>query len=255
MELKIDTDKQSVTVTEKGREVTHPLYSVEAFSAISEAWIKVGWALKYTYSFTWMGRPMIQLPEDALRMQEVIYKLRPDFVVETGVAHGGSLVFYASLFEAMGHGHVIGVDIEIRPHNRRAIEEHELAKRITLVEGSSTAPEIVSQVHRLVGTGKRVLVVLDSNHSKQHVVAELEAYADLVSTGSFIVATDGVMQFLHDVPRGHENWKTDNPSAAAAEFAKRRSDFVLEEPPFAFDESLGIKERITHWPGAFLRKV
>jgi cephalosporin hydroxylase len=255
MELKINTSEQSVSITEDGRQVTHPLYSVEAFSAISALWIKVGWALKYPYSFSWMGRPMIQLPEDVLRIQEIIYKLRPDFVVETGVAHGGSLILYASLFEAMHHGHVIGIDIEIKAYNRRAIEDHELSKRITLVEGSSTAPEIVSTVHGLVGTGKKVLVILDSNHSKQHVTDELEAYADLVSPGSFIVATDGVMQSLHDVPRGHPGWKSDNPSAAAAEFAKRRSDFALEEPSFPFNESLGIKERITHWPGAFLRRI
>jgi cephalosporin hydroxylase len=160
------------------------------------------------------------------------------------VAHGGSLVFYASILKAMGRGRVIGVDIEIRPHNRKAIEGHELKPLITLVEGSSTDPGIVAQVKALVKPGETVLVVLDSDHSKAHVTGELNAYAPLVTPGSYIVATDGVMQFLDDVPRGMPNWKHDNPTAAAAEFAASHPEFVLEEPPFPFNEG----------PGAYLRK-
>ncbi len=255
MKLILDTDKQTIDVTDGNRQNSYPLYSAEAFSVVSRMWIKVGWALKYPYSFSWMGRPMIQLPEDVLRIQEVIYRVRPDLIVETGVAHGGSLIFYASLFEAMHHGAVIGVDIEIKPANRRAIENHELSKRIKLIEGSSTDPKVVANVRELVGTGKSVMVILDSNHSKQHVADELEAYADMVSRGSYIVATDGIMQDLHDVPRGQPEWRDDNPTAAAAEFARRRPDFVLEEPPFPFNESEGLTQRITHWPGAFLRKL
>jgi cephalosporin hydroxylase len=253
MKLTIDTDAKQLTVDGEGGRHEYSLYTAEAFSALSELWVKVGWGVKYTYGFTWMGRPMIQLPDDMIRIQEVIYRLRPDVLIETGVAHGGSLVFYASLFKAMGKGRVIGVDIEIRPHNRAAIEAHELKPYITLVEGSSIDPKTVDQVKGLISPGDKVLVILDSDHSKKHVSGELAAYAGMVSPGSYIVATDGVMQILDDVPRGKPSWKHDNPTAAAAEFAKANPAFVLEEPPFPFNEGQ-VTERVTHWPGAYLRR-
>jgi cephalosporin hydroxylase len=253
MKLSIDTEQKRLTIQRGDEPVEYPLYSPEAFSALSEVWLKVGWGVKYTYGFTWMGRPIIQLPDDMVRIQEVIYRVRPDVVIETGVAHGGSLIFYASLFKAMGLGRVIGVDIEIRPHNRKAIESHELSSYITLVEGSSIDPAIVDRVAAQIRPGERALVILDSNHSKQHVADELAAYAPLVSPGSYIVATDGIMQILHDVPRGKPEWTHDNPTAAAAEFAAAHPEFALEEPPFPFNEG-EIKERVTHWPGAYLRR-
>jgi cephalosporin hydroxylase len=187
MKLTIDTTKKTLTVTEEGQERTLPLYSDEAFGYISDQWLKVGWNQKYVYTFSWMGRPIIQLPEDIIRIQEVIYRVKPDVIVETGVAHGGSLIFYASLFKAMGKGRVIGIDIEIRPDNRKAIEAHEMKPLITLVEGSSVDPSIVSQVKALIQPHERCLVILDSNHSRAHVAAELEAYHDLVAKDSYIV--------------------------------------------------------------------
>jgi cephalosporin hydroxylase len=253
MKLNLDTEAQSLTVEEGGKAETVPLYTARAFSALSEAWIKVGWGVKYIYGFTWMGRPIIQLPDDMVRIQEVIYRVRPDVLIETGVAHGGSLVFYASLFKAMGKGRVIGVDIEIRPHNRKAIEAHEFKPLITLVEGSSIDPAIVAQVRESIARGETVMVVLDSNHSKAHVAGELAAYGPLVTPGSYIVATDGIMSLVHDAPGGKPGWTTDNPTVAAAEFAQAHPEFILEEPPFPFNEGL-IKERVTHWPGAYLRR-
>lgn len=253
MKLSIDTDTKRLIVERDGKSRELSLYTAEAFSALSEAWVKVGWVVKYIYGFTWMGRPMIQLPDDMIRIQEVLYHVKPDVLIETGVAHGGSLVFYASLFKAMGHGRVIGVDIEIRPHNRAAIEAHELKPYITLVEGSSTDPAIVNQVKAQIAPGEKVLVVLDSDHSKKHVAGELSAYAGMVTAGSYIVATDGVMRILDDVPRGKPTWKDDNPTTAAAEFAADHPEFVLEEPPFPFNEG-EVTERITHWPGAYLRR-
>ena len=160
----------------------------KAFSLITDLWIRSGWDTKYVYGFSWLGRPVIQLPEDMLRIQEVIYDIKLDVIVETGVAHGGSLVFYASLCTAMGKGRVIGIDIEIRPHNRKAIEEHHLSPLITLVEGSSVDLDIVNTVKDQIGSAETVLVLLDSNHLKEHVLAELEAYAPFVSPGSYIVA-------------------------------------------------------------------
>ena len=253
MKITLDTANATLCISNAGAARTLPLYSPEAFGVLSRQWIKVGWELKYTYSFTWMGRPIIQLPEDIVRIQEVLYGVKPDVVVETRVAHGGSLVLYASLLKAMGKGRVVGVDIEIRPHNRKAIEGHELSSLITLIEGNSVAPDTLARVRSHIKPGETVLVLLDSNHSRAHVLAELEAYAPLVTPGSYIVATDGLMEFLDDVPRGQSSWKTDNPKAAAEEFTSRHSEFVPENPPCTFNEG-AITEPITHWPGAYLRR-
>lgn len=254
MKLSIDTEAKTLVLDNAGDRREVPLYSREAFAVLSRWWVKIGWDLKYAYGFSWMGRPLIQLPEDVMRIQETIYRVRPDVVIETGVAHGGSLIFYASLFKAMGHGRVVGVDIEIRPHNRKAIEAHELAQAITLIEGSSTDPGVVKRIHDLVKPGERALVILDSNHSKQHVLDELDAYSSLVTEGSYIVATDGLMEDLHDVSRGRPDWRDDNPAAAARDFAAKHPEFVLEEPPFIFDETM-TSQQITHWPNAYLRRA
>ena len=254
MQLTLDTDTQTMTLTEAGQTRTLPLYSKAAFEALSRQWVRVGWNQKYQYTFSWMGRPVIQLPEDMLRMQEVICQLQPDVIVETGVAHGGSLVFYASLCKAMGKGCVVGVDIEIRAHNRKAIEAHPMSGLITLVEGSSTAPEVVDQVRALIGPGQTCLVILDSNHSYAHVQAELQAYAGLVSMGSYIVATDGIMGDLADVPRGAAHWASDNPTDAARDFAAAHPEFRIEQPAWSFCES-ELDTNLTQWPGAWLKRL
>jgi cephalosporin hydroxylase len=251
--VRIDFDKGVVAVEEPGGEVVHDIGSPEAFRLISRAWLRSGWDAKYVYSFSWLGRPVIQLPDDLLRIQEVIYRLRPDFIVETGVAHGGSLVFYASLCKVMGHGRVIGIDIEVRPHNRRALEEHALFEYITLIEGSSIARDTVDRVRSLVGSGT-VIVLLDSCHAKEHVAAELEAYSPLVSKDSYIVAMDGIMEQVAGAPRTEPDWTWNNPRRAALEFADTHTEFVLEDPPFSFNES-HLTERVTYWPNAFLKRV
>jgi cephalosporin hydroxylase len=253
MRLTIDTETKTLLCEEAGQRLDLPLYSKEAFEMLSQMWLKVGWNEKYPYTFSWLGRPIIQLPEDMIRTQEVLFRVQPDVIIETGVAHGGSLIYYASLCKVMKQGRVIGIDIEIRPHNRQAIEAHELSHLITLIEGSSTAPEVVQLAHSQVKPGDTVLVILDSNHSKQHVAAELEAYSDLVSPGSYIVATDGSMKDLYDVPRGRPEWKTDHPTAAAAEFVASHPEFLLEQPAWPFNES-DLTDNVTHWPGAWLRR-
>jgi cephalosporin hydroxylase len=237
-----------------GSEHEHALDTPEAFEAVSAAWLRCGWDVKYVYGFTWMGRPMIQLPEDMMRIQEVIWRLRPSVVVETGIAHGGSLVFYASLFAAMGTGRVIGVDIDIRPHNRAAITAHDLAERITLVEGSSIDPAIISTVRETIREDDIVLVVLDSNHRKDHVAAELDAYARMVTPGSYIVVCDGIMAQLDGAPRTAPDWTWDNPLSAIDGFLSRHPDFVQEEPAFLFNEG-SVRSRVTYWPRAFLRRL
>ena len=225
---------------------TLPLYTDEAFKAISRLWVKVGWASKFSYNFSWLGRPIIQLPEDLLMIQEVIHKVRPDVIVEAGVAHGGSSVFFASLFEVFSHGRVISIDIEIRPHNRKALEEHPLKKRITLIEGSSTAPGTLEAVRALIAPNEKVMVILDSNHTKEHVLNELELYAPLVGVGSYIVAADGFMEDLYDVPGGEPDWITNNPKGAVHEFLASHPEFEIDRAP----TRLGT----TYWPDGYLRR-
>lgn len=244
------TSDQSITLDD-GTNLN--LNDPRAFSIISEAWLRAGWDTKYVYGFSWLGRPVIQLPEDMLRIQEVIYDIKPDVIVETGVAHGGSLIFYASLCTALGKGRVIGIDIEIRPHNRKAIEEHRLSPMISLFEGSSVDIDIVQAVKNQIGAAETVLVLLDSNHLKDHVLAELEAYSPLVSPGSYIVACDGIMQQVVGAPRTQEDWTWNNPISAINEFLKKHPEFECVEPKWPFNEGF-IKERVTYWPKAYLRK-
>lgn len=173
------------------------------FRALSNAWRAMALERKYMNDFSWLGRPLIQLPTDAMALQEILWAVQPDLVIETGVAHGGSLVLSASLLELIGRGEVLGIDIDIRPHNRRAIEAHPLGRRISLIEGSSIAPEVVAQVHARAAGKERVLVCLDSNHTHDHVLAELSAYAGLVSPGSYCIVFD---TFVEDMPDDHV-WK------------------------------------------------
>jgi Cephalosporin hydroxylase len=253
MKIVIDTDNKKCIIDKKGNIEEFDLYSKDAFEIISEQWVKVGWNEKYEYTFSWFGRPIIQLPEDMIRMQEVIYSVKPDIIIETGVAHGGSLIYYASLCKAMGKGRVVGIDIEIRPHNRKSIEEHELSNLITLIEGNSVEETTINKVRENVKKDEVVLVILDSCHRKEHVYKELELYSQFVSTGSYIIATDGIMKELHDVPRGEQDWLNDNPSAAAIEFTSKNDSFQLENPKWNFNES-NLNKNITHWPNAWIKR-
>lgn len=254
MKLTIDTDNRTLVTEDAGTVQTLDLYGPEAFAALSRHWLRVAWSQKHSYTFSWLGRPMIQLPEDVLRLQEAIYQLQPDVIVETGVAHGGSLVFHASLCRLIGKGRVIGVDIEIRPHNRAAIEAHPLKPFITLIEGSSTDPRIVEQIEAMILPSERVMVLLDSDHSYSHVGEELRLYAELVTPGSYLVVQDGIMHDLGDVPGGRAEWILDNPARAARDFVAGRADFVLEPPPWAFNES-ALRAGLTHWPFGWLKRA
>lgn len=251
--IKVDLENSKVIVENEGQCVSYALGTPEAFALISQVWLRAGWDTKYVYSFTWLGRPIIQLPDDMVRIQEVIYSVKPDVIIETGVAHGGSLVFYASLCKAMGRGRVIGVDIEIRPHNRKAIESHFLFPYITLIEGDSISPQVVSEVRGQIKLDEKVLVLLDSCHTKSHVLSELNAYGPLVTRGSYIVAMDGIMEQLTGAPRTRPDWSWNNPRQAALEFASRNPDFFVDEPSFPFNEGT-VNQRVTYWPDAYLRK-
>jgi cephalosporin hydroxylase len=185
---------------------------------------------KYSYNFSWLGRPIIQFPEDIVAMQEIIWRVKPDLIVETGIAHGGSLILWGSLLELIGgDGHVVGIDIEIRPPNRVEIEGHPLWRRVTMIEGSSIDPAVVAQVRALAADRRRVLVVLDSNHTRDHVRKELDLYASLVQLGSYLVVFDTVVEdmpadFFPDRPWGKGN----NPRTAVREFLQVSDRFVVD---------------------------
>lgn len=252
--IRIDEKRRVVIAKDAaGADVHHTFASPEAFEILSELWLQCGWDVKYIYSLTWLGRPLIQNPEDLIRIQEVIYGVKPDVLIESGIAHGGSLIFYASLFKAIGHGRVVGVDVEIRPHNRKAIEAHELFHLITLIEGDSIAPETVGRVKAEVRPGERVFLVLDAKHAKDHVLGELRAYGDLVSPGSYAVVEDGIMERLVGAPRANDDWEWNNPKAAALEFVASRPDFTIEEPQFPFNEG-AVRARVSYWPSAYLKR-
>jgi cephalosporin hydroxylase len=253
MKIIIDTESKTLQYEVDDKLTEVDLYSKKAFDLISQQWLRTGWNQKYPYTFSWLGRPIIQLPEDMIRLQEVLYQVKPDVIIETGVAHGGSLIYYASFCKVMGRGRVIGIDIDIRAHNRKAIEQHELFSMITLVEGSSIEPNIIDQVKKLVKPNETTLIILDSCHTKEHVASELEAYCDLVTSGSYIIATDGIMKDVYDVPRGNPEWQFSHPTAAAVEFAAQHPEFVLVQPAWVFNES-ELTDNITHWPGAWLQR-
>lgn len=257
MKLLIDTTARTLTRVDGGSETNLDLYSKEAFEAIALEWVRVGWSLEYYHTFSWFGLPLLQLPEDMLRLQEVIYEARPAVIVETGIFQGGSLLFHASLLKAMGleESRVIGIDIQIAPHTRENLRRHPLSSYITMIEGDSTAPDVVGQVEAAVGGRRPVLVILDSNHTRDHVARELEAYAPLVTEGSYIIATDGIMKDIANVPRAQAEWKTDNPYTAALEFAARHTEFLHQQPPWLFRGKSPITENVTYWPGAWFKRL
>jgi len=245
MKIILDTDTRTLELCEEGMWQEFGLYTGKAFEILSREWVRVGWSLGYYRNFNWFGRPVLQLPEDLIRLQEAVYRLRPDVIVETGVFKGGSLLFHASLCEALGKGRVIGVDLHIPPDVREAVEGNPLASRIAMLEGDSTAPETVAAVAAMIRPGETALVILDACHEKAHVRRELEAYSAFVTPGSYIVVADGFMRDLADVPGGQPEWVSDNPLAAAIEFAQAHPEFTQEQPQ---------GETTTYWTGGWLRR-
>jgi cephalosporin hydroxylase len=220
------------------------------FRELSTAWRTMALERKYMNNFSWLGRPMIQLPMDTIAMQEIIWSVQPDLIIETGVAHGGSVVMSASMLQLIGHGEVIGIDIDIRNHNKLAIEMHPLASRIKMIEGSSIDTKIVEQVKNLSIGKSKVLVFLDSNHTHEHVLAELNAYGPLVSIDSYIVVFD---TFVEDLPEDYKwtdrPWgKGNNPRTAVWEWMKSNKNFSI-------DKSIEDKLLITSAPDGFLRRT
>ncbi|HEX6189072.1 MAG TPA: cephalosporin hydroxylase family protein [Pyrinomonadaceae bacterium] len=223
----------------------------QALKEKSLEWMLHADKYKYIYNFTWLGRPIIKFPQDIVALQELIFKVKPDLIVETGIAHGGSIIFSASMLQLLGNnGKVIAVDIDIRSHNRTAIEDHPMSKHITMLEGSSTDLHIVDQIKHFAKDFKNVMVCLDSNHTHAHVLKELEMYAPLVSVGSYLVLPDTLIEFF---PRGYYSdrpWDVgDNPYTAMIEFLKTNDSFVQANE---ITDKLLVTEA---YSGGFLKRV
>ncbi len=242
----VATAGSRLTLDCDGSRRTVDLYSREGLELIAGLWVKLSAEFRLMYEHTWLGVPIIQVPTDIVVLQELIWKLRPDFIVECGLAHGGSAILYASICELAGKGRVIGVDVEVRQHNRVALRSHPLAHRIEIVEGSSIDPATAAAVRSAVRGASTVLVVLDSNHSASHVRRELELYHEMVTPASYLVAMDGAQADVWDVPRGKAEWRTDNPLVAIRDFLGRHPEF--REDPYP------TRGLWTSCPHGFLRR-
>ena len=249
-------------------ECTAEILSMGEDSALGElttSWLVAASRQKYSYHFEFLGRPIIQYPQDMVAIQELIWEIKPDLIIETGIAHGGSLIMSASMLalldlcEAQAAGvalepnasrrRVVGVDIDIRTHNREAVETHPMASRITMIQGSSTATEIVEQVQKLAEGHERILVCLDSNHTHEHVLAELQAYAPLTSLGSYCVVFDTIVEDLPSDMFPDRPWgRGDNPKTAVHEYLKSHPEFVV-------DQQIEKKLMVTVAPNGYLRRV
>jgi len=227
----------------------------ESLRLSATALMKATIPTQYSYNFSWLGRPIIQYPQDIVAMQELLWSVKPDIIIETGIAHGGSLIFSASMLElnaACGgpkDAQVIGVDIDIRAHNRTAIEAHPLSRRIKMIQGSSIAPDIVEEVWELAAGKERVLVCLDSNHTHDHVLAELEAYAGLTTVGSYCVVFDTIVEEMPAEFSANRPWGPgNNPWTAVREFLKQHSEFEI-------DKRIDHKLLISVAPDGYLKRV
>lgn len=226
----------------------------EELKSSAHNFLKASLTPKYSYNFSWLGRPIIQYPQDMVAMQELLWEVKPDLIIETGIAHGGSLIFYASILELIatctGHeGKVLGIDIDIRPHNRKAIEEHPMFKRISMIQGSSIAPEVVAQVVERAKGHKRIMVCLDSNHTHDHALAELEAYAPLTSVGSYCVVFDTLIEDMGEGAYPERSWGVgNNPKTAVWQYLKTHSEFEI-------NKSIDNKLLISVAPDGYLKRV
>ena len=232
------------------REIINKLSKDKEFKEMTLNWIVHSAKNKYSYNFDWLGRPIIQYPQDIIAMQEIIWEVKPDLIIETGIAHGGSLIFHASMLGLLDNdGKVLGIDIDIREHNRVEIEKHPMFKRITMIQGSSIDKSVVQQVYNFAKDKKQVLVALDSNHTHEHVLRELQLYSPLVTKGSYLVVFDTIIEdmpeeFFLDRPWGKGN----NPKTAVWNFLKSNDRFEI-------DKEIENKMLITVAPDGYLKCV
>jgi len=214
---------------------------------LTHQWFLKSFNYEYSYHFNWLGRPIIQYPPDIVAIQEIIWKVKPDMIIETGIARGGSLIFSASILELIGNGEVLGIDIKIRKENLIEIEKHPLSKRIHMLQGSSISKNVIKKVNQFVSNKKRVLVILDSNHSHNHVLRELKFYSSLVRKGSYLIVMDTIIEDMPERFSKNKPWgKGNNPKTAINEFLKNNSRFRI-------DSGIEKKLLITVAPGGYLK--
>lgn len=215
----------------------------------SRQWFNNSIEYQYSYHFTWLGRPIIQYPQDILALQELIWNVKPDLIIETGIARGGSLILSASILELIGKGQVIGIDIDIRSHNRQEIEKHPMFKRITMIQGSSVDKNIIKKVKMLAKDKKKIMIILDSNHTHKHVLNELKAYSPLVTKGSYLIVFDTIIENIPDELIQNRPWSIgNNPKTAVREFLKTNNRFKV-------DKRIEDKLVFTTAPGGYLKCI
>lgn len=221
----------------------------KALAKTTKKWFLQSYNYEYSYHFKWLGRPIIQYPQDIIIIQEIIWRVKPDLIIETGIAHGGSLVFSASILSALGKGTVLGIDVDIREHNKRAIESHPLSRMITMIEGSSIDESIVKKVHKIAKGKKKIMIILDSNHTHEHVFKELMMYSPLVTKGSYLVVFDTIIDEMPESFFPHRPWnRKNNPKTAVKEFLRKNKRFVV-------DKSIENKLLITAAPSGYLKCI
>jgi len=235
---------------QRNQEMTQAMAGDAGLKELTRSWFQRCSQYEYSYHFTWMGRPIIQFPQDIMVMQEIIWRVKPDLIIETGIAHGGSLIFYSSMLELVGGGgQVFGIDIDIREHNRVEIEEHPMFKRITMIQGSSTDEDIVRKAYELAKGKGQVLVALDSNHTHEHVLKELQLYSPLVTRGGYLVVFDTIIEDMPEDSFVDRPWgKGNNPKTALWEFLKTTNRFVI-------DREIESKLLITVAPDGYLKCI
>ena len=215
----------------------------------SKDWIDNVFDYEYVYHFRWLGRPIIQFPQDMVAVQELIWKIKPDFIIESGIARGGSLIFYASILELLNHGKIIGVDIDIRKHNRIEIENHTLFKRIKLIEGSSIDDSVIHKIKKIIKDKKKIMILLDSHHTEQHVLEELEKYSPFVRSGSYVVVFDTIIENMKKHHSENRPWNHgNNPKTAVTKFLKKNKRFKI-------DKEIQKKLLITSCPDGYLKCI
>ena len=234
-------EKNKVMIERMGKEIL--------LKQISHRWIEETSKFEYGYHFKWLGRPVIQLPQDIVAVQEIIWEVKPDLIIETGIARGGSLIMYAAFLELIGKGHVLGIDIDIREHNRAEIEKHPMFRRITMFEGSSVSEEVADKVRDFAKDYDKIMVLLDSNHTHKHVLKELEFYSPLVSKGSYCIVFDTIIEDMPDELFNDRPWgKGNNPKTAVHEFLRANDEFEI-------DKTIQNKLLITVAPDGYLKRV
>lgn len=221
--------------------------NIEHLERVGDEWVRLSMENKLSYEIDWLGIPIIQTPEEIILMQEVIFCVQPDYVIETGIAHGGSLILYASIMEAIGKGKVIGIDIDIREHNKKVLEKHRLFKRLELIEGNSISEEIVDQIKKKIPDGAKVMVCLDSNHYKEHVLKELELYKEFVSLNSYLVVYDTITSKMAELGATDKTYINNGPKEAVEEFLNTNDDFQIDKK---FNRLI-----ISYSPDGFLKRI